>query len=43
MKPPPLNKAIMRQYYDLPRFNKIASKIKGAKYFTTFDARSGYR
>ena len=32
----------MRQYYHLPRFYKVASKFKGAKYFTTLDARSGY-
>ena len=38
----PLNKAIRRKYYHFPGFNRIASKTKGAKYFTTLDARSGY-
>ena len=35
----PLNKAIKRQHHHIPKFDEIASKIKGAKYFTTPDAR----
>ena len=42
LDPWPLNKAYRRKYHHLPGFNKIASKTKGAKYFTALDTRSGY-
>lgn len=42
LDPRPLNKAIMRPHYPLPTLEDVTSKLAGAKYFSTLDARSGY-
>lgn len=41
LDPRPLNKA-MRPHYPLPTLEDVTSKLAGAKYFSTLDARSGY-
>ena len=40
--PRDLNKAIKREYYQLPTFEEIASRLSGAKIFTKLDANKGY-
>lgn len=42
LNPRPLNKAIMRPHHPLPTLEDVTSKLAGAKYFSTLDARSGY-
>lgn len=42
LHPRPLKKAIMRPHYPLPTLEDVTSKLVGAKYFSTMDARSGY-
>ena len=37
-----LNKAIKREYYQLPTFEETASRLSGAKLFTKLDANKGY-
>ena len=43
LDPRNLNKAIKREYYQLPTFEEVASRISGAKLFTKLDANKGYR
>ena len=40
--PRPLNKAIKREHYHLPTIEEITTRLSGAKYFSTLDARSGF-
>ena len=40
--PRPLNKAIKREYYHLPTIEEITTRLTGAKYFYTLDAKSGF-
>ncbi|CAB3989788.1 Hypothetical predicted protein [Paramuricea clavata] len=40
--PRPLNKAIKREHYHLPTIGEITTRLSGAKYFSTLDARSGF-
>lgn len=42
LDPRPLNKVIRRQHYPLPTLTEIATKLKGAHYFSKLDARSGF-
>ena len=42
LDPRDLNKAIKREYYQLPTFEEIASRLNGAKIFTNLDANKGY-
>ena len=42
LDPRDLNKAIKREYYQLPTFEEIASRLSGAKIFTKLDANKGY-
>lgn len=42
LDPRPLNRAIRRQHYPLPTLTEIATKLKGARYFSKLDARSGF-
>ena len=39
--PRPFNKAIKREHYYLPTIQQI-TRLSGAKYFSTLDARSGF-
>ena len=39
---PTLNKAIKREYYQLPHLEEIASRINGNKLFPDLDANKGY-
>ena len=40
--PRPLNKAIKREHYHLPTIEEITTRLNGAKYFSTLDARLGF-
>ena len=40
--PKDLNTAIRREIYHLPTIEEIATRLKGAKYFTVLDVRSGF-
>jgi len=40
--PRPLNKAIKREHYHLPTIEEITTRLSGAKFFSTLDARSGF-
>ena len=40
--PRDLNKAIKREYYQLPTFEEIPSRLGGAKLFTKLDANKRY-
>ena len=42
LDPRDLNKAIKREYYQLPTFEEISSRLSGAKVFTKLDANKGY-
>ena len=42
LDPRDLNKAIKKEYYQLPTFEEIASRLSGAKLFTKLDANKGY-
>ena len=42
INPRPLNKAIKREHYHLPTIKEITTRLNGAKYFSTLDARSGF-
>ena len=42
LDPRDLNKAIKREYYQLPTFEQIASRLSGAKLFTKLDTNKGY-
>lgn len=42
LDPSDLNKAIKREYYNIPTFDEIVSKIGEAKYFSTLDANNGF-
>ena len=42
LDPRNLNKAIKREYYQLPTFEEISSRLSGAKVFTKLDANKGY-
>ena len=42
LDPRDLNKEIKREYYKLPTFEEIASKLSGEKAFTKIDANKGY-
>ncbi|XP_061716623.1 uncharacterized protein K02A2.6-like [Cydia pomonella] len=42
LDPRPLNRVIRRQHYPLPTVTEIATKLKGARYFSKLDARSGF-
>jgi hypothetical protein len=37
-----LNKAILREHYQLPTQQEITSRLTGAKYFSKLDATSGF-
>ena len=37
-----LNKALKREYYQLPTIEEITARMPGARFFSTMDARSGY-
>ena len=38
----PVNKTIKREHYHLPTIEEITTRLSGAKYFSTPDARSGF-
>ena len=40
--PSDLNKAIRREHFPIPTFDEIAADLTGAKYFSVFDAKSGF-
>ena len=40
--PRDLNKAIKREHYKLPTIEEIMTRVNGAQYFSTLDAKSGY-
>jgi hypothetical protein len=40
--PRDLNKAILREHYQLPTQQEITSRLTGAKYFGKLDATSGF-
>lgn len=42
LDPRPLNRVIRRQHYPLPTLTEIATKLKGARYFSKLDAKSGF-
>ena len=42
LDPQDLNKAIQREHYPLPTIEEIATRLDGAKLFTTLDARNGF-
>ena len=42
LDPQDLNRALKRPYYPMRTLEEVASKLTGAKYFSIFDARSGY-
>ena len=42
LDPRDLNKAIKREYYQLPTFEEISSRLSGAKGYTKLDANKGY-
>ena len=42
LDPRDLNKSIKREYYQLPTFEEITSRLNGAKLFTKLDAKKGY-
>ena len=42
LDPRDLNKSIKREYYQLPTFEEITSRLSGAKLFTKLDAKKGY-
>ncbi|CAH2226702.1 jg3211, partial [Pararge aegeria aegeria] len=42
LDPRPLNRAIRRAHYPLPTLTEIATALRGAKYFSKLDARSGF-
>ncbi|KAL5468831.1 hypothetical protein EMCRGX_G029953 [Ephydatia muelleri] len=42
LDPRPLNKAIMREHFQLPTLDDIASRLHGAKVFSKLDANHGY-
>jgi hypothetical protein len=37
-----LNEVIIKNKYPLPRINDLFDQLKGAKYFSKIDMRSGY-
>jgi hypothetical protein len=37
-----LNEVIIKNMYPLPRINDLFDQLKGAKYFSKIDTRSGY-
>jgi hypothetical protein len=37
-----LNEVIIKNMYPLPRINDLFDQLKGAKYFSKIDMRSGY-
>ena len=42
LDPRPLNKAIMREHFQLPTLDDIATRLHGAKVFSKLDANHGY-
>ena len=42
LDPRDLNKAIKREKYIIPNSEEITAKLAGAKYFSKFDATSGF-
>ncbi|KAK9752503.1 Reverse transcriptase (RNA-dependent DNA polymerase) [Popillia japonica] len=42
LDPQNLNKAIVREWYQLPTFEEIASKMAGAKIFSILDGNKGF-
>lgn len=42
LDPRNLNKAILREHYEMPSFDEITAKFKGAKIFSTLDANMGF-
>ena len=42
LNPQDLNKAIQREHYPLPTIEEIATRLHGAKLFTTLDVRHGH-
>ncbi|XP_059046957.1 uncharacterized protein LOC131842442 [Achroia grisella] len=42
LDPRPLNTAIQRAHFQLPTVTELATKLKGAKYFSVLDANSGF-
>ena len=40
--PRDLNKALLREHYQLPTQEEITSRLAGAKYFSKLDATSGF-
>ena len=42
LDPQDLNKAIQREHYPLPTIEEIATRLHGAKLFTTLDVRHGF-
>ena len=42
LDPIDLNKAIKREYYQLPTFEEIINRLSGAKLFTKLGANNGY-
>lgn len=42
LDPRDLNKAIKREYYQLPTIEEITTRLAGAKIFSKLDANSGY-
>ena len=38
----PLNKAIVKDYYPIPRQDKLQDRLQGATIFTALDARDAY-
>lgn len=42
LDPRDLNKAIKREYYQLPAIEEITTRLAGAKIFSELDANSGY-
>ena len=42
LDPRPLNKAILREYFQLPTLEDIATRLSGARIFSKLDANHGY-
>ncbi|XP_063547273.1 uncharacterized protein K02A2.6-like [Cydia strobilella] len=42
LDPRPLNRAVRRAQYSLPTVSELAVRLRGARYFSVLDARSGF-
>jgi len=42
LDPKDLNKAIMREHYQIPTFEEVTSRLSGAKVFSVLDAKEGF-